>query len=151
MSKKKSSKKNSVKDMAADTWEKLEQVFESRVARVLNAMQIPTHDDVQELSARVEALTHAVEKLGGDPGARSAKRAGKKTTARKKRSGSKKSTRKKRPVGKNSATRRKTAGKKKPASKKKATRKKSTSKKKPAGKKRRVGKKSSSKRTTGKS
>lgn len=54
-----------VKGMATDSWEKLEQLFAARVAMVLNAMQIPTHDDVQDLADRVAQLTRAVEKLGG--------------------------------------------------------------------------------------
>lgn len=91
---KKTKKKSAgnVKGMAADTWEKLEQVFESRVARVLNAMQIPSHDDVQQLASRVEALTRAVEKLGGKPvpaakkraTRKAAKKPGKKTSSRNK-------------------------------------------------------------------
>lgn len=120
MSKKKSSKKSAgVKGMAAETWDKLEQVFESRVARVLNAMQIPTHDDVQELSARVEALTRAVEKLGGKPAGSSKKRAtraGKKTP--RKKAARKKSGKKKTTAGKKKTSAGKTRSKKKSGNKK---------------------------------
>ena len=50
-------------------------------AMVRNAMQIPTHDDVQELADRVGELTRVVEKLSGKPVAatRKAARKGVKT------------------------------------------------------------------------
>jgi len=50
---------------AAATWDKLEQVFESRVARALNRLGVPTNRDIQHLSKRVEALTASVQKLSG--------------------------------------------------------------------------------------
>lgn len=88
--KRKKTRSAGVKDMAADSWEKLEQLFAARVAMVLNAMQIPTHDDVQELAARVAQLTRQVEKLSGKPApaktkATSRKTPRKKATTRKKR------------------------------------------------------------------
>jgi poly(hydroxyalkanoate) granule-associated protein len=48
---------------ASGTWEKLEQVFEDRVARALRGLGVPTGQDVKELSARVSELTAVVEKL----------------------------------------------------------------------------------------
>lgn len=81
-----------VKDMATDSWEKLEQLFAARVAMVLNAMQIPTHDDVQELAGRVAQLTRQVEKLTGQPVTGKAGTAGKKKSASKKTTASKKAT-----------------------------------------------------------
>jgi hypothetical protein len=87
VSKKRKKKASSgVKNMASDSWEKLEQLFAARVAMVLNAMQIPTHDDVQELADRVAQLTREVEKLTGQPVARPAR---KKTSASRKRPKSK--------------------------------------------------------------
>jgi poly(hydroxyalkanoate) granule-associated protein len=50
---------------AAATWDKLEQVFESRVARALNRLGVPTNRDIQHLSKRVETLTASVQKLSG--------------------------------------------------------------------------------------
>jgi poly(hydroxyalkanoate) granule-associated protein len=50
---------------ASGTWEKLEQVFEDRVARALRGLGVPTGEDVKELSARVSELTKVVEKLTG--------------------------------------------------------------------------------------
>ena len=50
---------------AAATWDKLEQVFENRVARALHRLGVPTNRDIQHLSKRVEALTASVQKLSG--------------------------------------------------------------------------------------
>lgn len=50
---------------AAGSWDKLEQVFEERVARALSSIGVPTQKDVQTLSKRVEQLTKAVEELTG--------------------------------------------------------------------------------------
>lgn len=48
---------------AAGTWDKLEKVFEDRVARALHSMGVPTKQDIQTLSQRVAALTEAVAQL----------------------------------------------------------------------------------------
>lgn len=50
---------------ATGTWDKLEQVFESRVARSLNSLGVPTRDDVEALAKRVAELKAEVEKLNG--------------------------------------------------------------------------------------
>ena len=50
---------------AAATWDKLEQVFENRVARALNRLGVPTNRDIEHLSRRVETLTASVQKLSG--------------------------------------------------------------------------------------
>lgn len=50
---------------AAATWDKLEQVFENRVARALHRLGVPTNRDIQHLSKRVETLTASVQKLSG--------------------------------------------------------------------------------------
>lgn len=52
-----------VKGKASDTWDKLEQVFEDRVSRSLNALGVPTRDDVDVLLARVEELNESVTAL----------------------------------------------------------------------------------------
>jgi poly(hydroxyalkanoate) granule-associated protein len=62
---------------ATATWDKLEQVFEDRVARSLGRIGVPTNHDLQELVRRVEELTASVEKLSGG-----AKKAAKRTTRR---------------------------------------------------------------------
>jgi poly(hydroxyalkanoate) granule-associated protein len=48
---------------ATGTWDKLEQVFESRVARSLNSLGVPTRADVAALAKRVAELKAEVEKL----------------------------------------------------------------------------------------
>ena len=49
--------------MAGGTWDKLEQVFEDRVARALSKLGVYTQNDVQRLAARVDELAAAVNKL----------------------------------------------------------------------------------------
>ena len=49
--------------MAGGTWDKLEQVFEDRVARALSKLGVYTQNDVQRLAARVDELADAVNKL----------------------------------------------------------------------------------------
>ena len=56
-----------VSKQATHSWDRLEQVFEERVARALNRLGVPTNADVQELIARVEKLTASVQALGGKP------------------------------------------------------------------------------------
>lgn len=46
------------------TWDKLEQVFEDRVARALNRLGVPTNRDIQNLAKRVEELNTSVRSLG---------------------------------------------------------------------------------------
>src|SRR3982751_650242 len=48
---------------AGGTWDKLEQVFENRVARALAKLGVYTQDDVRKLSDRVDALSEAVNRL----------------------------------------------------------------------------------------
>lgn len=51
------------KDKAIDTWDKLEESFETRLATLLNRLGIPTHQDVADLAKRVEALDNSVKDL----------------------------------------------------------------------------------------
>lgn len=52
-----------VKSKATENWDKLEQVFEDRVARALNSLSVPSKRDIDDLSARVHELTLATKKL----------------------------------------------------------------------------------------
>ncbi len=52
-----------IKDRATGTWDKLEQVFEDRVARALRSLAVPTKADIDALSKRVAELTAVAEKL----------------------------------------------------------------------------------------
>jgi poly(hydroxyalkanoate) granule-associated protein len=56
-------KAKEVQAMAGGTWDKLEQVFEERVARALSRLGVHTHNDVQRLAERVDALSEAVNQL----------------------------------------------------------------------------------------
>ena len=49
--------------LAGGTWDRLEHVFEARVARALSKLDIHTHDDVERLARRVDALSEAVNDL----------------------------------------------------------------------------------------
>ncbi|MBI4756668.1 MAG: phasin family protein [Betaproteobacteria bacterium] len=66
---------------ATGTWDKLEQVFEDRVARALHSLGVPTRQDIRTLSARVEALTEAVDKLNGEVAAEEEKPAARRRSA----------------------------------------------------------------------
>lgn len=46
---------------ASGTWDKLEQVFEDRVARSLNSLGVPSKKDIDSLAKRVAELTAAVQ------------------------------------------------------------------------------------------
>jgi poly(hydroxyalkanoate) granule-associated protein len=52
-----------MQQMAGGTWDKLEQVFEDRVARALSKLGVYTQNDVQRLAVRVDELAAAVNKL----------------------------------------------------------------------------------------
>ena len=60
---------------ASGTWDKLEQVFEDRVARSLSSLGVPTKKDIETLSKRVAELTEVVQNLNGaaKPSRRAAK------------------------------------------------------------------------------
>ena len=57
------SKAEEARDKANDTWNKLEQVFQKRVARALTRLGVPTRDDVQALAGQVEILQQNIEEL----------------------------------------------------------------------------------------
>jgi poly(hydroxyalkanoate) granule-associated protein len=48
---------------ATATWDKLEQVFEDRVARALHRLGVPTNKDIRSLAKRVEELNDSVQGL----------------------------------------------------------------------------------------
>lgn len=48
---------------AAGTWDRLEQVFEDRVARALGSLGVPSKKDIDKLSKRVVELTAVVQGL----------------------------------------------------------------------------------------
>jgi poly(hydroxyalkanoate) granule-associated protein len=50
-------------EKANATWDRLEQVFEDRVARALNRLGVPTNKDIHSLAKRVEELNENVRRL----------------------------------------------------------------------------------------
>ena len=58
---------------ATGTWDRLEQVFEDRVARALTSLGVPSKKEVDKLSKRVAELVVAVDKLS-DAGQGTAKK-----------------------------------------------------------------------------
>lgn len=48
---------------AAGTWDRLEQVFEDRVARALGSLGVPSKKDIDKLAKRVTELTAVVQDL----------------------------------------------------------------------------------------
>ena len=57
-----------VKAKATGTWDKLEQVFEERVARALHSLSVPSRKDIDVLSKRVAELTEIAKKLSHEHG-----------------------------------------------------------------------------------
>lgn len=58
---------------AAGTWDRLEQVFEDRVARALGSLGVPSKKDIDKLSKRVLELTAVVQALTEEKAAAAAK------------------------------------------------------------------------------
>jgi poly(hydroxyalkanoate) granule-associated protein len=54
---------NTVKDRAADTWDRLEKVFEDRVSKALGALGIPGRRDLEDLTRQVAELQKAISDL----------------------------------------------------------------------------------------
>ncbi|NND44371.1 MAG: phasin family protein [Xanthomonadales bacterium] len=79
------SRVDAVRQQASDNWDKLEGVFEDRVARVLGRLGVPTADDVNKLSARVQQLSREVSKMGAQSasGKTTKKRTSKKAASKK--------------------------------------------------------------------
>lgn len=52
-----------ISSKASGQWDKLENIFEERVAKALNKLGVPSAKDVSALIARIDALNLAVQKL----------------------------------------------------------------------------------------
>ena len=61
-----------VRGRAADTWDRLEKVFEERVQRALTRLGVPGREEIAALIDRVDQLNRELRKLSGAP-AQSAK------------------------------------------------------------------------------
>jgi poly(hydroxyalkanoate) granule-associated protein len=72
---------NEIASKATGQWNKLEDIFEGRVAKALNTLGVPSAKDLDALAARVDALAKAVG--AAKPGAKTGTRATAKTAATK--------------------------------------------------------------------
>ena len=61
-----------ISSKASGQWDKLENIFEDRVAKALNKLGVPSAKDVNALIARIDELNLAVQKLSGKAPARKA-------------------------------------------------------------------------------
>jgi poly(hydroxyalkanoate) granule-associated protein len=57
---------------AAGQWDKLETIFEDRVAKALNKLGVPSAKDVDALMVRIDELNKSVQQLMGKPAAKPA-------------------------------------------------------------------------------
>ena len=78
------SKVGAVRKQAVDNWDKLEDIFEDRVARVLGQLGVPTAADVNKLSERVQTLSRKVTELSKPKKAPAPRKAAAKKPAAKK-------------------------------------------------------------------
>lgn len=76
---------SNVKERAADTWDRLEKVFEERVSRALTRLGVPGREEMQALVERVEQLNRSVRQQQGDSAAMRKPEAAPRSTAAKKR------------------------------------------------------------------
>ena len=67
------SKVGAVRKQAVDNWDKLEGIFEDRVARVLGQLGVPTAADVNKLSDRVQTLSRKVTAMSSTKAPKAAK------------------------------------------------------------------------------
>ncbi|WP_219116287.1 phasin family protein [Janthinobacterium sp. UMAB-56] len=67
---------------ASGSWDKLEQVFEERVARALATIGVPMQHDIAALHAKIDALSLQVAALSAKPAVKAAPKATPKTAAK---------------------------------------------------------------------
>lgn len=76
-----------VRERAVDTWDRLENVFETRVQRALNRLGVPSREDLTDLTSRVNELNGELRKISksapAKPAARKAAKKAAKPAARK--------------------------------------------------------------------
>ena len=64
-----SSMASEISSKASGGWDKLETIFEDRVAKALKNLGVPTASDIETLSARIEELNRNIGKLAPKPSA----------------------------------------------------------------------------------
>ena len=77
-----SSMATDISSKASGQWDKLENIFEDRVAKALNKLGVPSAKDVNALIARIDELNKAVQKLSAKAPSAAAKPATKTTTSK---------------------------------------------------------------------
>jgi poly(hydroxyalkanoate) granule-associated protein len=65
-----SSMASDIGSKASGQWDKLESIFEERVAKALNKLGVPSAKDVDALMARIDELNKSVQKLSAKPAAK---------------------------------------------------------------------------------
>ena len=60
-----------IQSKAGHQWDKLENIFEDRVAKALNKLGVPSAKDVDALIARIDELNKSVQKMSKAPAAKS--------------------------------------------------------------------------------
>lgn len=76
-----SSMATDISSKASGQWDKLESIFEDRVAKALNKLGVPSAKDVNALIARIDELNASVQKLTPKPAPKAAAKASAKPVA----------------------------------------------------------------------
>jgi poly(hydroxyalkanoate) granule-associated protein len=77
-----SSMASDISSKASGQWDKLENIFEERVAKALNKLGVPSAKDVKALIERIDELQATVQKLSPKGAVKSAPKAAAKSTAK---------------------------------------------------------------------
>ena len=72
-----------IQSKAGHQWDKLENIFEDRVAKALNKLGVPSAKDVDALIARIDELNKSVQKMSKTPAAKAPSKAPAKPAAKK--------------------------------------------------------------------
>ena len=73
-----------IQSKAGQQWDKLENIFEDRVAKALNKLGVPSSKDVDALIARIDELNKSVQKMSAKaPASKALSRPATKTTVKK--------------------------------------------------------------------
>ncbi len=75
-------KVGAVRERAADTWDRLEKVFEERVQRALTRLGVPGRDEISALIDRVDELNRELRKLSDAPAAEEPQKTARKPAAK---------------------------------------------------------------------
>ncbi|WP_439114701.1 phasin family protein [Hydrogenophaga sp.] len=71
-----------ISSKAAGQWDKLENIFEDRVAKALNKLGVPSARDIESLMERIDTLSEAVHRMGAKAPAKTVAKAPVKATTK---------------------------------------------------------------------